>query len=381
VALNILNRSNARIAVSGYFAVTSNTVQFGARAELYFGFSAFNIQGHIGFDALMQFSPFYFIIQISASVSLKAFGVGLLSIRLRFALEGPTPWRAKGTGSISILFFEISADFDITWGERRDTSLPPIPVMPLLKAEYEKLENWTAEVPSANRLLVSLRTLEEGSADLILHPVGALRISQRAVPLDLTIDKVGAQKVQDAEKFAVDVTSSGLEVKGDTSESFAMAQFQEMDDTTKLTRPAYEPQHSGVELSVSGEQVATSQMVKRVVRYELITIDTQYRRFVQSFFLFWQGLFGHFLRGNAVARSVLSHRHKMQYQPFADKIQVRHGTYSVALTMNNQAIHEEAMSFASEALAREYMQQTLADDPGLTGQVHVIPQTEVNNGS
>ncbi|MFT3903903.1 MAG: hypothetical protein QM727_12070 [Niabella sp.] len=55
----------------GYFAVTSNTVQFGARAELYFGFSACNIKGHIGFDALFQFSPFYFIVQVSASLSVK----------------------------------------------------------------------------------------------------------------------------------------------------------------------------------------------------------------------------------------------------------------------------------------------------------------------
>ena len=34
VSLNILNHSNARIQVMGYFAITSNTAQFGARAEL-----------------------------------------------------------------------------------------------------------------------------------------------------------------------------------------------------------------------------------------------------------------------------------------------------------------------------------------------------------
>ena len=41
LAINLLNESYARIRVEGYFAVTSNTAQFGARAELYFGFSAF----------------------------------------------------------------------------------------------------------------------------------------------------------------------------------------------------------------------------------------------------------------------------------------------------------------------------------------------------
>ena len=48
----------ARMRVEGYFAVTSNTAQFGAPAELFFGLDAFSIEGHLAFDALFQFSPF-----------------------------------------------------------------------------------------------------------------------------------------------------------------------------------------------------------------------------------------------------------------------------------------------------------------------------------
>ncbi|RPH75598.1 hypothetical protein EHM76_01285, partial [bacterium] len=157
IAFDIIHTPVALIRVEGYFAVTSNTVQFGAHADLKFGFDDFGLEGHIGFDVLIQFSPFYFIAEISASVSLKAFGVGLFSIRLRFSLEGPTPYRAKGSGSISLLFFEISADFDITWGETRDTSLPPISVIILLKGEFEKIDNWRALLPTGNNLLVALR--------------------------------------------------------------------------------------------------------------------------------------------------------------------------------------------------------------------------------
>ena len=79
---------------------------------------------------------------------------------MRGSLEGPTPWHVEGTGSISLLFFDIDVDFSHTWGEEIDTTLPPIDVMPLLKAEYEKLENWKAEVPAANSILVSLRKIE-----------------------------------------------------------------------------------------------------------------------------------------------------------------------------------------------------------------------------
>ena len=75
IAAIILNYDYARIRVGCYFAVTSNTVQFGARAELFFGFDGLSVSGHIGFDVLFQFSPFYFIAEISGSLSLSVVGL------------------------------------------------------------------------------------------------------------------------------------------------------------------------------------------------------------------------------------------------------------------------------------------------------------------
>ena len=51
IAVSLINSDVARVRVEGYFAVTSNTVQFGAAVEIFFGFDAINIQGHIAFDA------------------------------------------------------------------------------------------------------------------------------------------------------------------------------------------------------------------------------------------------------------------------------------------------------------------------------------------
>jgi hypothetical protein len=129
ISVNILNTDAAHIGVDGYFAVTSNTAQFGAHAELFFGFSELSVEGHIGFDALFQFSPFQFVIRVTAGASVKVFGIGLFSVGLDLTLSGPTPWEAKGTASISLLFFSIPVDFDVTWGESRDTSLPPVSVL------------------------------------------------------------------------------------------------------------------------------------------------------------------------------------------------------------------------------------------------------------
>ena len=71
LALSIIDTDNARIRVEMYFAVTPNTIQFGAGAELYFGFNSFSLQGHFAFDALLTFVPLSFVAQLSASVSLE----------------------------------------------------------------------------------------------------------------------------------------------------------------------------------------------------------------------------------------------------------------------------------------------------------------------
>jgi hypothetical protein len=382
IAINYINEPNARIRVMNYFAVTSNTAQLGAQAELFFGFGGFSVQGHMGFDALIQFSPFHFIIEVSASVALKAFGVGVFSISLRFSLEGTNPWRARGTGSISLFFFDISADFDITWGETQKKTLDPIAALPLLQIELQKLDNWRAILPASNNLLVSLRKLEPAADTLVLHPVGVLRISQKAIPLDLSIDKIGNQKTSDAKKLSVTLTSTGLDKTKDAQEQFAIAQFQNMEDASKLSRPAYEPQHGGLELSVKEQQLKSSRMVKRVIRYEEIIIDNNFKRFVRNFSIFVGALFNHFMAGASISKSSLSQSYQEKLQPFAEKIAVQPANYVVAFQATNTAFKTTDKSvttvgFASQASANDYMQQQIALDPNMSDALHVIPTHEV----
>jgi hypothetical protein len=377
LALDLLNEPGERIRVEGYFAVTTNTVQFGAHAELVFGFDDFGLHGHLGFDALFQFSPFYFIIQVGADLSLDAFGLGLFSVDLDFALEGPTPYRAHGRGSISLFFFDISADFDITWGETRDTTLPPIDIMPALAAQFDKLENWKAFLPANTNLLVSLRHLDAVADGLVLHPLGTLRVTQRYVPLDSNIDKVGTQKPHDAKHFTLQITSADLVKTIDVPELFAPAQFHDMSNADKLSKPAYAPEHGGLELSASGPQLNSSQVVKRIARYEQIIIDTNFKRFAKKFRNYSGVLFDHFLKGNAISKSTLSVKYKQQMQPFKETIKAGMDNFAVAFTDNNKAYKDEAV-FTSVFAAQDYLAQAITTDPGLTDSLHVIPHAEVN---
>ncbi len=379
IAINILNTSFARVRVTGYFAVTSNTAQFGARVEVYFGLSAFNIDGHLGFEALFQFSPFYFIVSLSASLSVKVFGIGLFSVHMRGELEGTSPWHIEGEGSISLLFWDISVPFSHTWGEDENTTLPPIEVMPILVDELSKLDNWTAELPAASSLLVSLREVTTDS-DLIMHPVGVLKVSQRAVPLDLDLDTVGNQKPSDARRLTIEVIDADLDKVGDTRESFATAQFKELSDANKLSAPAYEKQNAGVELSVAGPQTKIHSAVKRVVRYEEIIIDSNFLGHIRRFVILAVGLFTHFLRGNAASRSVLSAISKKQRNPIDQNIKVRGPRYAVASSATN-TLESEAAQFGSRAEAEDYLSARVKASPGLAEELHVIPAAELREAA
>ena len=315
---------------------------------------------------------------MSIGFSVNVFGIGMFGLDVSLALSGPNPWHASGTGSISILFFSVDVGINVTWGDSRDTTLPPIAVMPIIAGELGKRSNWRAMLPSGSNLLVSLRKLDPSESDFVLHPVGTLQVSQRAIPLDLTLDKVGNQKPSDANRFALTVSSGGLAATRNLQESFAPAQFRDFDDAAKLSQQAYAPQDSGVELSVQGAAYASGTAITRIVRYDLTVIDTRLRRIRIRFFALTHSLFFHFLGGASATRSVFSASRKAQMQPFTERVAVAPETYAVAQRSDNTVYHPEAASFTSQASAQDYLARAVADVPTLAGTLHVLPQFEVN---
>ena len=238
--------------------------------------SELEVSGQLSFDALLQFDPFYVIVEVSGTISLKVFGMGLFSIRLHFTLEGMTPWRARGEGSISFLFFDVSANFDITWGDVATAVEQLVEVFALVLKELEKPANWRQVLPPSLHLLVTLREIELGENELILHPLGTLQFSQRAVPLEKLLDKVGERKPSDVKRLHVRPKSSELAKLDDTREQFAPGQFEKLDAAAKLSRKSYELMVSGLSLGWNDLPFKARKLVKRRVRYEEEIIDSNY---------------------------------------------------------------------------------------------------------
>jgi hypothetical protein len=223
--------------------------------------------------------------------------------------------------------------------------------------------------------LVTLRALPEGEAELVLHPLGTLFVRQRAVPLDIQIDKVGSEAAADVSKVAVNPADTGLAKLSDAEEMFALAQFQNMDDAAKLARRAFERQHAGLELSPDGVAMASQRAVRRSARYEQSVIDTVSKpdQPPASFVNYNGTLFNHFMGGSSVARSALAAAQRTLREPADQRLTVTGDSYVVAQMLDNQALGD---SFTSQALAAQDLADRVAEDPALEGTLHVIPAAE-----
>ena len=243
LAISLATGDNPRIRLEAYLALTSNTAQFGARLELYAEAAGFSIEGWLAFDALFQFDPFAFEVDISGGVALKRGQTVLIGISVELHLSGPRPWRARGCATAHILLFEVSVSFDVTVGRADPPPLPePVDVAGLLETALDDPRSWAAQLPeSAADTLFSLRAITVGDGELLVHPLGSLSFTQRVVPLSTTIERFGTARPKDAARFDVAVTLDArpTSVQKVIDEQFAPGQFFALGDDDRLNRPSF----------------------------------------------------------------------------------------------------------------------------------------------
>ena len=209
IAINLSAGDNPRFRCEAYFALTANTVQFGARAELYAEASGFSIHGETGFDVLIQFDPFYFLADFYAQLQLKRGASNLFKVRVEGALEGPRPLHIKAKATFEVLWWDISIRVDKTLVEGEKPPLPePIDVLPRLKDALGNPGNWVSQLPAGQRPVVTLRAKTGAATEVLLHPLGTLTVKQSVVPLNLDISRFGAAPAG-ARRFTISSVSLG----------------------------------------------------------------------------------------------------------------------------------------------------------------------------
>ena len=268
VAVALAAGDNPRLRLEAYLALTSNTVQLGARLDLLARAGRFSLEGMMSFDALVRLRPLAFVVDIAAKLAVRAGGRNLLSVSLRLTLSGPEPWRARGKATFSILFFDVSIGFDVTIGAEPPPVLPErVDVAPLLVAALSDPRAWDAQLPASGQAPVTLRDL--GAVDGVLaHPLGTLQVRQRVAPLERTLERFGDLEPAGARRFAIrDVFLGDDEAETDTlHDLFAPGQFRALSDDEKLGLPSFESMPSGVR--VGEDDIAHGPPVEVRVVYE-----------------------------------------------------------------------------------------------------------------
>jgi hypothetical protein len=279
IAINLSAGDNPRIICEAYFAITSNTVQFGARANLYAAAHGFSIEGDIGFDVLIQLTPFHFLAEFHASVQLKCGSHNLFKVAVEGALEGPRPLRARGKATFEILWCDISVSFDKTLVEGEPPPPPPgINVLNELAQALGDRRNWQEVLPVGERRVVSVWELQALN-EVTIHPLGKIGVKQTVVPLNLTrdIDKFGSTTPSGPRRFSItSVTVGGLsQTPAPLTDFFAPAQFFEMTDDQKIVSPAFDTMEAGITVGVDNFTFSTADGLSVVLTYETILVDTQ----------------------------------------------------------------------------------------------------------
>jgi hypothetical protein len=278
LGITIASGDNPRLLAQCYFAVTSNTAQMGAGIDAYAAadlgvLGTFSVQAGLAFDALFHFVPFSVEAVLDGMASLKHNGDDMAAVKIHLEFSGPTPWRAIGTATIE---FWGSHDLHVELTVGNDAPAPaPAPADPghLLLDALAKSDAWGSVPPDQDHSLVTLRDPAAGTAVLV-HPLGELSVHQRVVPLGVQIQRIGTSPVPGGATLTIsDVTVTGATTSGLTSldDDFAPAQFFDLSDDDKLSRPAFESLTAGARVQTSGFAAGGSQSAD--MSYETVTVD------------------------------------------------------------------------------------------------------------
>ena len=250
LAIGLGADANPRMRLEAYLALTSNTVQFGARIDLYAAAAGFELQGFFGFDTLFNLSPFSFVADVGGLLALRQGTRVVTSVRVEMMLAGPRPWHVRGKARLEFFGIVHELAFEHRVGPaERPALLPPVAVLPLLREALLDARNWSSELQKDEHPLVTLRSVQVAGARL-MHPLATLTVRQRIVPLDQPVTRFGSTRPSDGPRFSIaarETSGAPLAVVArSVLDSFAPAQFRDMTDDEKLSSPSFVAMPAGL---------------------------------------------------------------------------------------------------------------------------------------
>ena len=125
--------------------------------------------------------------------------------------------------------------------------------------------------------LVTLRALAPPpEGELLAHPLGTLQVRQREVPLGLDLRHIGSSPIQGDHRFDITKATYGTSktpTPAPLTDLFAAAQYLDLSDDEKLTKPSFEPFQAGLRFGTPGATADTVPPPFLPLVYETLIID------------------------------------------------------------------------------------------------------------
>jgi hypothetical protein len=327
-----------RLTCQYYQAITSNSYQIGFSAEVVVVKGNARAFGFLGFNALLQFDPFYFEADIRISVSVTYRGRSFFGIDMEFVLSGPEPWRARGYAKIKVLFFSLKVKFNISWGDEQ--KLAPVVItsdelLEKLQLQLAQSGNWSGKLPRKYTMAESLRGIEESEAkDLItVHPAGYLELRQNLVPLNKTVSRIGNSHVDSTATYKITSYTFG---NGNSTDAggqepllgfFSRGQFEDLADDEKIATPDFDVMAAGIKVVPENVYDISTDIESTSNDFEDIDLDGDESGSPPQTTFNWQ--LNRAMNLGAARRAVLSHRPEEVFGVLEEVPELREKTFKI----------------------------------------------------
>jgi hypothetical protein len=273
--------NNPKVTLTAYCAVTQNSLQFGARGDLYargpkvWLVGRLAAEGWIAFDALVYFDPFAFDARLGGALNLLVDGDVILGLGFDLRLQGPNPFRVSGRVWATVFKIDVSFRISHSWGDEQSLPIPTVDAVRLLRETLERSRGFEVVAPMGRSSGVAFAAGDDvaGAVD----PIGGLRLVQRALPLGVTIEKVGEARVSSAaNRLELRVFSGTRLVQLEPARlDFVRGHFFALTESERLRAPAFEQHDAGVEFAPDQLAFSADAAIEDTYDYEVIEIGAE----------------------------------------------------------------------------------------------------------
>jgi hypothetical protein len=271
---------NPRVTLTSYQAMTLNSLQFGARGELYAKgpkvpfVGRLAAEGNAYFDALIYRNPFAFDAALGGSLSLLVDDDVVMGLGFDLRLTGPNVFVIDGRVWATVFGIDVGFSVHHSWGIGREIADAIADAVALLTKALT--DRPVLEAVAASALADGVRFAEppRGEERTALSPAGGARFVQRALPLDVVIEKVGeATLVGPLNTFDLLVSVGGQPTSSASAMlDFVRGHFWSLSEGERLRAAAFESHRAGFEIASGDLVIDATAGITGDYDYEIVVI-------------------------------------------------------------------------------------------------------------